>query len=76
MGNQLTCPEGICRRKGICFGMRDEERYSLAFLVFPPCVPLDLEIIETCRQEISTELKRVAAGEMRAAAGNCRRRGP
>jgi hypothetical protein len=29
-------------------------------------VPLDLEIIETYRQEISTELKRVVTGEMRA----------
>jgi hypothetical protein len=60
--NFLTCPQGECRRRGICCGMRDEERYWLPILIYPPCVPLDLEITETYRQEIGATFKRLKAG--------------
>ena len=32
-------------------------------MLFPPCVPLDPEIIETYRQEIIAEIKRLVAKE-------------
>ncbi len=58
LGNHRTCLEGVCRRNGVCCGLRDQDRYWLPMLIFPPCVPLDLEIIETYRQEIIAEIKR------------------
>lgn len=42
--------------------IRDQNRFGIPLVLFPPCVPLDLEIIETYREEVVAELKRVAAG--------------
>lgn len=61
LGNHLHCAERSCRRKGHCAGRRDEDRFDLDFAMFPPCIPLDLEIIETYRTAINAELERVAA---------------
>jgi hypothetical protein len=61
LGNHLTCAEGPCRRNGACAGIRDQDRYDIPLVLFPPCVPLDLEIIETYRQEIIAEPKRIVA---------------
>ena len=60
--NFLTCPQGECRRRGFCCGIRDEERYWLPMLIYPPCVPLDLEITETYRMEIGATFRRLKAG--------------
>jgi hypothetical protein len=61
LGNHRTCREGVCRRNGACRGIRDQRRYSLPLLIYPPCVPLDREIMETLRMEIVAEVKRVMA---------------
>ena len=61
LGNHLTCTEGPCRRTGCCAGIRDQDRFAIPLVLFPPCVPLDREIIETYRQEIIAELGRVVA---------------
>jgi len=61
LGSHWTCAEGACRRNGCCVGIRDQDYYSLPLLVYPPCVPLDREITETCRMEIIAEMKRVVA---------------
>ena len=61
LGNHLTCAEGPCRRNGACAGVRDQDRFVIPIVLFPPCVPLDLEIIETYRAEIIAELKRIVA---------------
>jgi len=54
LGNHRTCAEGVCRRNGACSGIRDQGRYWLPLLVYPPCVPLDREIMETYREEVLT----------------------
>ena len=59
LGNHLKCQEGPCRRNGACAGVRDQDRFGIPLVLFPPCVPLDREIIETYRQEIIAELRRV-----------------
>jgi hypothetical protein len=61
LGNHHACAEGPCRRNGACAGIRDQDRFGIPFVLFPPCVPLDREIIETYREEIVAELKRVVA---------------
>ncbi len=61
LGNHLTCREGPCRRNGACTGIRDQDRFDIPSVLFPPCVPLDYEITETYRQEIVAEAKRLAA---------------
>jgi hypothetical protein len=61
LGNHRKCVEGPCRRTGVCSGIRDQDRYDIPLVLFPPCVPLDLEIIETYRQEIIAELRRIVA---------------
>ena len=58
LGNHLKCREGACRRNGACAGIRDQDRFGIPLVLFPPCVPLDREIIETYRQEIIAELRR------------------
>ena len=58
LGNHRACPVGTCRRKGACAGIRDQTRYWLPLLIYPPCIPLDREIIETFRDEIKAELVR------------------
>ena len=64
LGNHLTCAEGPCRRNGACAGIRDQNRFDILLVLFPPCVPLDREITETYRMEIIAELKRIVAGAM------------
>jgi hypothetical protein len=67
LGNHRTCAQGACRRNGACAGIRDQTRYWLPLLVYPPCVPLDREIMETYREEIKAELNRwEAEGRMPA----------
>ena len=61
LGNHRACREGACRRTGACAGIRDQARYWLPLLVYPPCVPLDREIMETYREEIVAELSRCEA---------------
>lgn len=61
LGNHLACPEGPCRRTGACAAVRDQDRFDIPLVLFPPCVPLDREIIEAYRQEIVAELRRVVA---------------
>jgi hypothetical protein len=61
VGNHLTCKEGPCRRSGCCSAIRDQDRFDIPLVLFPPCVPLDLEIIDTYRQEIIAEIKRTVA---------------
>ena len=61
LGNHLKCAEGPCRRNGACAGIRDQDRFGIPLVLFPPCVPLDREIIETYRAEIVAELKRIMA---------------
>ena len=41
----LACAEGPCRRNGLCAGIRDQDRFDIPLVLFPPCVPLDREII-------------------------------
>ncbi|MEW9838615.1 hypothetical protein ABUE29_25940, partial [Mesorhizobium sp. ZMM04-4] len=59
LGNHRACREGACRRNGVCAGVRDQTRYWLPLLVYPPCVPLDREIMETYREEIKAEVRRL-----------------
>lgn len=61
LGNHSACAEGPCRRNGACAGIRDQDRFDIPLVLFPPCVPLDLEIVETYRQEIIAEMKRIVA---------------
>ena len=63
LGSHHTCAEGPCRRNGACAGIRDQDRFDIPLVLFPPCVPLDPEIIETYRQEIIAEIKRLVAKE-------------
>ena len=61
LGNHETCNEGACRRTGACCSRRDEDRFHLPILIYPPCVPIDLDIMETYRAEIIAELRRFRA---------------
>ena len=51
-GSCASCREHVCRRRGACVGVRDTGRFDLPFAMYPPCVPLDLEIMETFRQAV------------------------
>jgi hypothetical protein len=49
-----------CRRQGRCAGRRAEHDWSFPLRpVIPPCVPLDVEIVEKLRDEIreATDLR-------------------
>jgi hypothetical protein len=61
LGNHHACSEGPCRRNSACSAIRDQDRFHIPLVLFPPCVPLDHEIIETYRQELIAELKRIVA---------------
>jgi hypothetical protein len=52
LGNHKGCARRACRRRGRCCGRRDEDRYAISFAIFPPCVPIDIEIIETYRMAV------------------------
>lgn len=56
LGNFETCAEGPCRRNGECCVRRDEDTTEISFAIYPPCVPIDLDIIESYRAEINKEL--------------------
>jgi hypothetical protein len=57
-----TCELKVCVRKRACSGRRDPYDWSFKFRpVVPPCVPLDLEVIEKYRKEILAGLKHHAA---------------
>ncbi len=62
LGNHYTCAEGPCRRNGACSAIRDQDRFDIPLVLFPPCVPLDSEIIETSRREIIAVLRRIVVG--------------
>jgi hypothetical protein len=72
LGNHETCREGVCRRNGACRSRRDEDRFTLPILIYPPCVPIDIEIMEAYRAEIVAELRRFRA-EMAARVENVER---
>jgi hypothetical protein len=55
--NHKTCAVRGCRRLGRCFGRRDEDKYKISFAVFPPCIPIDIDIIETYRVAAQEALK-------------------
>lgn len=55
--NHKTCAVRACRRLGRCFGRRDEDKYKISFAVFPPCIPIDIDIIETYRVAINQALE-------------------
>ena len=59
-GNFTTCLHGECRRTSECCSRRDEDAMSMDLAVFPPCVPFDLDIIETYRVEIQREMRILA----------------
>ncbi len=61
LGNHAACAEGLCRRNGRCSAIRDQDRFGIPLVLFPPCVPLDREIIETYRKELVAELKWIVA---------------
>jgi len=76
LGNPVTCTEGPCRRNGVCAGIRDQDRFDIPLVLFPPCVSLDREIIETYRQELIAEIKRVVARGNEPGEGRRARGGP
>jgi hypothetical protein len=61
LGNFRTCRQHQCRRKKACLARRDEDACTLDLAVFPPCVPIDLDIMESYRQEVRAELGRLCA---------------
>lgn len=58
LGNHRTCKEGVCRRKKRCVARRDEDSFGIPEVIYPPCIPLDIEIMETYRMEVGAELRR------------------
>jgi hypothetical protein len=61
LGNHRSCRKGVCRRKGRCCGQRDEREVGWFWVLFPPCVPDDREIVMTWFDAIREEIKYVAA---------------
>ena len=62
IGNPRTCREGACRRTGECRARRDEDATWQPYMIYPPCVPLDLEIMETYRGEIAALMTELGWG--------------
>ncbi len=52
LGNHKGCARRACRRRGRRCGRRDEDRYAISFAIFPPCVPIDIDIMETYRMAV------------------------
>jgi hypothetical protein len=61
LGNFHTCGQRQCRREKACRARRDEDAFSIELAVFPPCVPFDLDIIESYRTEVRAEVTRLCA---------------
>ena len=57
LGNHRNCAVRGCRRRGRCCGRRDEDTYAISFAVFPPCIPIDVDIIATYRMGLLEILK-------------------
>jgi hypothetical protein len=57
IGNHETCAVRACRRRGRCSGRRDEDKIAISFAIFPPCIPIDIDIIETYRVAAHEALK-------------------
>lgn len=56
------CPLARCKRLKKCTGRRAEDDWSFPFKPFiPPCVPLDVEIVEKMRAAIRVETDRIVA---------------
>jgi hypothetical protein len=63
LGNFRTCGQGQCRREKACRARRDEDAFSIELAMFPPCVPIDLDIIESYREAVRAEIGRLCAGQ-------------
>ncbi|CAI2931339.1 hypothetical protein [Aminobacter niigataensis] len=62
LGFVCKCPLRACRRLRKCTGRRAEDDWSFPFKPFiPPCVPLDVEIVEKMRAGIRAETDRILA---------------
>lgn len=61
LGNFRTCGQGQCRREKACRARRDEDAFSIELAMFPPCVPIDLDIIESYREAVRAEIGRLCA---------------
>ena len=61
LGNFETCSLGACRRRRECCSRRDEDTTDISLAIFPPCVPMDVDMIESYRMEISREISRLEA---------------
>lgn len=69
VGNFATCENRACRRKRRCAATRDPFAFGLFLAMFPPCVPLDIEIIWTYIEEVRRELRAQRAASMAGAGG-------
>ncbi len=75
VGNHRRCAHGLCRRAGRCVTRRDEDYHWLPLAVFPPCIPMDPDIIETYRVEVREEMDRIRSrARGRGAPGTARAR--
>jgi hypothetical protein len=61
LGNHETCAEQVCRRNGRCSSRRDEDAFDLPLAMFPPCVPLDIDLISSYLTELQAEMRRIRA---------------
>lgn len=61
LGNARHCRVGHCRRIRRCGGQRDQREVGGFDVLFPPCIPLDREIIWTWFEAIRAEIRHVAA---------------
>lgn len=74
-GFARACPLGRCRRLKTCSGRRAEDDWSFPFRPFiPPCVPLDVAVVEAMRAEIRAETARILARLAAREAASCQRR--
>ncbi|MHA6684960.1 hypothetical protein [Mesorhizobium sp. A556] len=61
LGNFQRCGQHQCRREKACRARRDEDAFNIDLAVFPPCVPLDLDIIASYREAVRAEVDRLCA---------------
>ena len=62
VGNPRRCREAACRRRRRCRARRDEDSFCISIAVFPACIPLDPDVIETYRMAVPDLLERYLAG--------------
>lgn len=74
LGFHRTCPLPACRRRRDCIGRRAEDDWSFPFRPFiPPCVPLEVELVERMRAEIRAEITRLVEAADARDAASCQR---